>query len=104
MIPFPSVRVGPFDVEIIKLEGEERDKCLGLFSEAQMTIAMRESYRNSQQEAETLLHEIIHAIRAVTGIHPKDSEERMVSQMSIGMAMVIRDNPDLIVWLQEKLS
>lgn len=104
MIPFSSIRVGPFDVEIIKLEGEERDKCLGLFSEAQMTISMRETYRSEQQEAETLLHEMIHAIRAVLGIHPKDSEERMVSQMSIGMAMVIRDNPELINWLQEKLS
>ena len=104
MIPFKSVRVGPFDIDIIKLEGEDRDKCLGLFSEAQMTISMRDEYRNGQQEAETLLHEVIHAIRAVTGIYPKDSEERIVSQMSIGMASVIRDNPDLIEWLQENLS
>ena len=104
MIPFKSVRVGPFDIDIIKLEGEERDKCLGMFSDTQMTIAMRETYRSHQQEAETFLHELLHAIHSVFGVKPKDPEERIISQMSIGMASVIRDNQDLIEWLKTRFS
>lgn len=104
MIPFKSVRVGPFDVEIKTLEGKERDNNLGTFCDTQLTISVRDTYRNPQQEAETFLHELMHAIYEVMGIKSKDGEERIISQMSLGMAMVIRDNPDLIGWLKEKLS
>ena len=104
MIPFKSIRVGPFDISINQLEGEDRDRCLGMFSETRQSILMRESYPNSQQEAETLLHELLHAVYATYGVRAKDPEERTISQMSIGMASVIRDNPDLIEWLKEKLS
>ena len=104
MIPFRSIRVGPFDLQIKPLTGEDRDKCLGMFSEAQMSILMRDNYASDQQEAETFLHEVLHAVWAIAGCKPKDPEERVISQMSIVTATVIRDNPDLIEWLKEKLS
>ena len=104
MIPFKSIRVGPFDLTIKPLTGEDRDKCLGMFSETQMSILMRDQYASDQQEAETLLHEILHAIWSVGGCKAKDHEERVISQMSIVMAGVFQDNPDLIEWLKEKLS
>jgi hypothetical protein len=103
-VPFKSVRVGPFDLAIKPLNVEDRDKCLGMFSETQMSILMRETYGNDQQEAETFLHELLHAIYSVFGVHPEDTEERMINQMSIGMATVIRDNAGLMDWLKEKLS
>jgi len=104
MIPFKSVRIGPFDVSITMLAGEDRDKCFGMFSETQMSIMMRDTFANEQQEAETFLHELLHAIYCVFGVKPKDPEERLISQMSIGTASVFRDNPELIEWLKEKLS
>ena len=104
MTPFKSIRVGPFDLAIKTLTGEDRDKCLGMFSETQMAILMRETFASEQQEAETLLHEILHAIYAVFGVKGKDPEERVISQMSIGMATVFHDNPKLIDWLRKKLS
>lgn len=104
MIPFKSIRVGPFDLAIKPLTGEDRDKCLGMFSETQMSIMMRETFASDQQEAETFLHEILHAIWCVAGCKPKDPEERVISQMSTVMATVIRDNADLIDYLKEKLS
>ena len=104
MIPFKSIRVGPFDIRLTQLVGEERDKCLGMFSEHQMSIMMRETFASDQQEAETLLHEAVHSIFAVMGIQDKDSHERTVSALSVGLAQVIRDNPKLIAWLVEKLS
>ena len=102
--PFDSIRVGPFDMAIIRLEGEDRDKSLAQFSEHQMTIAMRDEFPNDQQRAETLLHEVFHAIEGVMGIPDKESRERRVSAISIGMAMVIRDNPAFIDYLKEKLK
>ncbi|MGE5163042.1 MAG: hypothetical protein ACM3IH_03325 [Sphingobacteriales bacterium] len=104
MTPFKSVRVGPFDISLTTLTGEERDKCLGMFSEHQMSIMLRETFASDQQEAETLLHEVIHACFAVAAIQDKDSHERTVSMLSTCMAQVIRDNPGLIDWLKEKLS
>ena len=104
MIPFKTIRVGPFDVKLKQLEAEERDKCLGMFSESQQAILMRETYPSAHQEAETFLHELMHAVYAIYGVRAKDPEERIISQMSVGMASVIRDNPDLIDWLKEKLS
>ena len=103
-IPLKTIRVGPFDLALKSLTGEDRDKCLGMFSETQMAILMRDTFASEQQRAETLLHEIIHAIFAVMGIADKDSHERKVSATSIGMAMVFRDNPKLIDYLKEKLS
>ena len=104
MIPFKSIRVGPFDIALTQLEGKSRDNNMGEFCDTQLTISMREHYNNPQQEAETLLHELLHAIYEVMGVRSKDGEERIISQMSLGMASVIRDNPTLIDWLKEKLS
>lgn len=104
MIPFKSVRIGPFDYKIKQLTGEARDTCLGTFSDTTMSISMRDVFETDQQEAETFLHELIHGMFSVAGIHDKDSHERTVSQLSSCMAGVIRDNPKLMDWLKEKLS
>jgi len=104
MIPLKSIRVGPFDIKIKHLEGEARDSCLGTFSETTLSIAMRDKFETDQQEAETFLHELLHAIYCVYGVRVKDPEERIISQMSIGMASVIGANPKLVDWLKEKLS
>lgn len=104
MIPFKSIRVGPFDISIKKLEGEELEKWCGTFSEAKHTIYLAETFETPRQEAETAIHEIMHAIYSVFGVRDKDQEERVVGLMSVGMASVIRDNPKLIEWLRKKLS
>ena len=104
MIPFKSIRVGPFDINLIKLTGEDGDKYLGQFSEHQLTIALRDRFPTEQQEAETLLHEVFHAIESVMNIGDKEPREKRVSAVSVGMAMVIRDNPGFIKYLTEKLA
>ena len=104
MIPFKSVRVGPFDIKIKQLEGEARDTCLGTFSDTMLSISMRDVYGSEQQEAETFLHELLHAAFSIAGIHDKDSHERTVALLSTSLAGVIRDNQKLIEWLRKKLS
>ena len=105
MIPFKAVRVGPFDIAFIPLRAEERDECLGQFSKVGMAIELREAYGNQQQEAETVIHEVLHAVWYIMGIHGKpEAEEAIVNRMSVGLAMVFRDNPDLIEWMKEQLK
>lgn len=105
MTPFTKIRVGPFDLAVVQLLPEDKEECLGQFSPYDLTIEVRETYASPQQEAETLLHEMLHAIWYTMGISvEKDLEEKIVGPMSVGMAMVIRDNPDLMDWLRSELQ
>lgn len=104
MIPFKSIRVGSFDVKVTPLTVEESEKCLGVFSKNDMRIGLQSKYPSQQMEAQILLHELMHAVYEVMGIHAKDGEERIVAQMSQGLAQVMRDNPKLIEWLRKQLS
>jgi hypothetical protein len=52
-----------------------------------------------RESAETLLHEIAHAVFSVYQIHDDDKEERTVAVISMGLAGVWRDNPDVMVWI-----
>ena len=103
MIPVSTVRIGPHDIAIRVLKAEERDANLGSFSSIQQSIGVREAYATPSQEAETLIHEILHAVYVIMDARPKDSEERLVGLMATGLAMVIRDNPELIEWLSESM-
>lgn len=99
-----SVRVGPFDVRIEHLTGMDHDNRLGDYSTTDLLIRLREKYCSEQQRAETLLHEIIHAVWDVYGIKAKEGEERAVGLLSIALSAVIRDNPELIAWLTKSLK
>ena len=57
-----------------------------------------------QSRAETLLHEIIHAINHGMGAPSKIDEEKFTTKMSIGMATAIRQNPNLWRWLIKEIS
>ena len=104
MIPFKTIRVGSYDVKVTPLTGEEAEKCLGIFHKTEMRMGFQDKYATKQLEAQIVLHEVCHAIYDVMDIHAKDGEERIVSQMSQGLAQVIRDNPKLIHWLGKQLS
>ena len=104
MIPFKSIRVGSYDVKVTPLTVEETEKCLGIFHKNEMRMGLADKYATKQMEAQIVLHELLHAIYEVMGIHAKDGEERIVAQVSQGLAQVIRDNPKLIEWLRKQLS
>ena len=57
-----------------------------------------------QLTAECLLHEVIHAAYDMACIDIGDSEERTVSALGNQLSQVIRDNPDLVAYLQEALA
>jgi hypothetical protein len=105
MIPFKSIRVGIYDVKIEKLKGKEEDECLGLYKNECQTIYLLEKMSSERQEAVIFLHELFHAILSIQGIGGgKIQEEQAVDGLSTGLAMVIRDNQELMEWLKGKLS
>ena len=57
-----------------------------------LTHGMREG-------ANTLLHEIVHAICSVWYQSENDKEERTVSLISNGLSTVWVDNPDVMEWI-----
>ena len=53
--------------------------------------------------AETLLHELMHAVWHVWGLSKTEGQEEVVRAMALGMATVMRDNPQLMPWIQSQL-
>ena len=98
-----SVAIGPYDVPVNELTAEDSHKDFGQFHSASMEIRMHETFPSDQQAAETLIHEIMHALLYVYGVKIKD-EEHTVAVVSTALATLIKLNPDLISYLQDALS
>ncbi len=56
------------------------------------------------QTADTLLHEILHAIWGERQLEDEDKEERTVATLASGLCAVMRDNPDLMPWIEGALK
>lgn len=69
---------------------------------ATTTLLVRNHNRSTVQRANTLLHEMEHAIWDEAGLTAGDSEEKIVSAVSNIRMQVFRDNPDVINWILEK--
>jgi hypothetical protein len=101
-----SVKIGHADYGIVIMgaaESTSRDRW-GECSHVEGVIRVMRYFPNSRQAAETLLHEINHAIYAVWGVDDADREERVVEHMTAGLTCVLRDNPWLLAWLAECLG
>lgn len=64
---------------------------------------------SGHQLANTLLHEVMHAIWYTQGLchdclasNPAGLQEHVVNNMTNGLIQVIRDNPDLVKFLQKE--
>jgi|TARA_R110000751_G_scaffold96275_4_gene187864 hypothetical protein len=57
-----------------------------------------------QSRAETLLHEIIHAINQGMGAPSKIDEEKFTTKMSIGIATTIKQSPEVFKWIMKEIS
>lgn len=51
------------------------------------------------EKADTILHEVFHAILFCQGREPCDHEERYVRALSAGLISVLADNPKFAKWL-----
>lgn len=73
---------------------------LGLCNNHKCVIIIREG-QHPVEEADTLLHEIFHAIWYCMNIsHGGTDEEGVVHRMASGMLQVLMDNPSLLKYYQ----
>lgn len=112
MKPPAQVRIGPWDYTVVRDHSsldDVDDPKLGHFQGDDCEI-----YLNTKQPrqivAETLLHEVLHGIFAITGLdgdfadQGEDAEEKFILRFSPVLASVFRDNPDLIRYLAKGLE
>jgi hypothetical protein len=96
----PAIRVGPHDIRFATLGTADAKKNYGTFVPAELQIQLQQEYSSGSMAAETVLHELLHAIFAVATVQVKQGEEHTVSVVATYLAHIIRDNPDFVAWLR----
>ncbi len=99
-----SVVIGPYDIQIRELDPSDAEKNYGLFHSEKMEIHLRKEFSSAQQAADTLLHEVLHAVWHIAGLSHKDGEERLVATLATQICAVVRQNPDIVRFLQKALK
>ena len=94
-----SVKVGPYDYRIVVDEPGEHE---GEFRSRKMEIGIVVKDRHPRHIAETLLHEILHAVNHVADVGDTTDEEASVTRSSPILFAVMRDNPDLMDYLLDE--
>jgi hypothetical protein len=101
-----SIRVGPYDIALEAMTPSQQHTvdATGYFAYAELKIGFEAYPASKAYAADTLLHEVSHAIYWVYGIKSEDDEERTVSTLSTGWVQVYKDNPWLAGWLKKALQ
>jgi hypothetical protein len=99
-----SLRIGPFDVRIEKHEKLCDEDTWGTYNGASLLMQFQSGQPSNPFAADTVLHEINHAIYRIFALRDSDDEERIVTVMATGMIQVLRDNPALLIWLKDTLE
>jgi hypothetical protein len=94
-----SIRVGPFDMTFVELTGEDAEANNGEFTASDGTIGLRPEFLDGARAADTLIHEILHAIWFVADLKTEQGEEFIVNTQAIYLTQVFRDHPELLAWL-----
>ena len=101
----PMLRIGAFDFKLVSwahLDASAAGR-FGELSVLSMTIRI-DTTMDRYKVIDTLLHEVHHAIWWAYGIQDSDAEERTVSTLSYALLQVLRDNPELVVWIRTMLQ
>lgn len=97
-----SLRIGAYDIALIlelHPKGERGDAVFGIWSDAEHKIVLETDQPSRLRVANTLIHEINHAIFTTCGMGDRESEERICTALANGWCQVLRDNPALIAWI-----
>jgi hypothetical protein len=70
----------------------------GNFTPAELTIRIQGDMPSIYKLADTLFHEISHAIWYVYRLSDEDKEERIVGTLATAWTQVLRDNPWILDW------
>lgn len=104
----PSIEVGPFtytvqtdQVAVLKMNEAQATRLFGAFDERTMTITI-DTDGAPGQIRDTLLHETLHGLLALTGLAEElgtDREERLCRALAPALLDALRRNPALVQFL-----
>lgn len=98
----PSLRISGCDWSLVKTA---LDNLYGQCDDGTKVISIDPSLNQTPfGEADTVLHEIFHAILRQQGRAYRPSEEVYVHALATGLCGVLRDNPALLRYLTKSLS
>lgn len=88
--------------------GNEVRSALGLFHANEHKIIVK-STMTPTQEIETLIHEILHGVFYYSNVnahtdHDQKIEEHYVDTIANGITLILKDNPELLDYIKEKLT
>lgn len=86
--------------QIIHTPGWLMMEDLGQCQALEQQILLRSGIKG-QMAADTLLHEVIHAIEAIYALDLKEEQVRLVAT---GLTQVFQDNPEFYGWIAERLE
>jgi len=100
-IPRPTkVRVFHVDYSITWSSKKKMGTTLGLFRQGAQKIEISTD-QGEQQAADSLHHEIIHAIRDAVGCCYTESDEVQTRAVNVGLICARRDNPQVFAWIDQ---
>ena len=106
------IKIGYQDITIERETAtfQKQSDCYGEYDHRKNTITIQNGL-SSLDEANTLLHEILHGVAYVNSLtvsgQPLDSdnkEEVVINQFTNGLVQVFRDNKWLLPYLKDKLK
>lgn len=100
-----TIKINGFKWRILTSEAAWRrlggDDCVGRTYNSQYTILAQPGVSDVQEEAGTVLHEVLHAVwKHAFSSSGEADQEGIVSAMELPLLSVIRDNPKLLAYLQ----
>lgn len=99
------VRVGAKDYWIIvkKIDSTNKDAHCGEVNFRKQTIMIKTGY-SQQETANTVLHEMLHAIHAEYGLGDQAGEEAFTHYSSNGLCAAMVANPKIFDWIRASVE
>jgi hypothetical protein len=99
------VRIGPFDFEIVTWTSLESNAArrYGECSTQEQKLRICREMSSCEKLVDTVLHEVLHAIFWAYSIEDGFNEEQTVTRISTAFLSLFRDNPELLLWVNETL-
>lgn len=107
-LPPETVKVGYIDYSLDKQDKAWKDKheAFGETQTIEQVIRYAEDHPNQVELANTIIHELFHALTNFGSIKFPDDEqeEHVVAGFSNLLFMVLKDNPELLTWLYNSIK
>lgn len=101
---FLSISYVQLEVFLVpSLVDNDEKEMLGLYQHDLHCLFIREGL-SPQEEAHTVIHEVLHSIYRLYEVDSFDKEERIVAVVSNGLVDVIVRNPKLLDYLKHSLN